>query len=410
MKKFDIPNFYRSSFIAKIKALRKENDPRKRDFQPTILDFGPLRIHLARHFGFCYGVENAVEIAYKALEENPDKRVFLLSEMIHNPGVNLDLERKGIRHILSTKGEQLVDWEEISNEDIVITPAFGTTLEIEQLLRDKGIIPENYDTTCPFVVKVWKTSSKLGDRDFTVIIHGKPKHEETRATFSHSSASSPSLIVRNLEEAKVLASFMLGVKSREEFDLTFKDRGSFDFDPDLHLDRLGVVNQTTMLASDTHEIAQFLKDTLLRKFGEEKIKEHFADTRDTLCYATNDNQRATFGLLEVEADLAFVVGGYNSSNTSHIVELCEQALPTYFISSASEIISREEVHHFDYPKKQHLVSKDYIPESRPLRVIITSGASCPDSSLDGVLDKLLSFFPEHKSKESVLETVISSHV
>ncbi|HEY8935857.1 MAG TPA: 4-hydroxy-3-methylbut-2-enyl diphosphate reductase, partial [Cyclobacteriaceae bacterium] len=185
MKKFDIPAYYRSSVTGKIKEARRLRDLRKQDFAPTVLNFGPVVFYLARHFGFCYGVENAIDISYKALEENPDKRVFLLSQMIHNQEVNNDLQDRGIRFIMDTDGKQFISWDELKKDDIVIIPAFGTTVEIEKLLLDKGMEVQQYNTTCPFVEKVWNRSEKLGIENYTVIIHGKPNHEETRATFSH---------------------------------------------------------------------------------------------------------------------------------------------------------------------------------------------------------------------------------
>ncbi|HNC30398.1 MAG TPA: 4-hydroxy-3-methylbut-2-enyl diphosphate reductase, partial [Cyclobacteriaceae bacterium] len=197
MKKFDIPAYYRSSITGKIKESRRVKDLRKQDFSPSHLDFGPVQFYLARHFGFCYGVENAIEISYKALEENPDKKVYLLSQMIHNQEVNNDLQGRGIKFIMDTDGSQLISWDQIHREDVVIIPAFGTTLEIENLLLDKGVEVQKYNTTCPFVEKVWNRSEKLGKENYTIIIHGKPKHEETRATFSHSASNGASVIVRD---------------------------------------------------------------------------------------------------------------------------------------------------------------------------------------------------------------------
>jgi 4-hydroxy-3-methylbut-2-en-1-yl diphosphate reductase len=176
MKSFNIPTFYRSSLISSIKEYRKAQDPRKKDLSPTLLDFGDVRFYIARHFGFCYGVENAIEISYKALEENPGKRIFLLSQMIHNPDVNHDLQEKGIKFLMDTGGNQLIPWEELTPEDVVIIPAFGTTLEIEETLNRLGISPEKYNTTCPFVERVWKKSEKLGNESYSIIIHGKHNH------------------------------------------------------------------------------------------------------------------------------------------------------------------------------------------------------------------------------------------
>jgi 4-hydroxy-3-methylbut-2-enyl diphosphate reductase len=404
MKNFEIPTYYKSSFISTIKDLRKNKDPRKKDFTPTLLDFGSVQFLIARHFGFCYGVENAIEKAYNAIEENPDKNIYLLSQMIHNPTVNADLKEKGVLFIMDTKGNQIIDWSQLSKNDIIIIPAFGTTLEIEEKIKSIGLTTEEYNTTCPFVEKVWKVSNKLGKSDYTIIIHGKHNHEETKATFSHSDSSGPSLIIKDIKEAQFLEEVILGTKSAEEFYKLFKGRYSKGVDIINRLDKVGVVNQTTMLATETQEIANFLKDTMIKKYGKEQIKEHFADTRDTLCYATNDNQQATIRLLNEPADIAIVVGGYNSSNTSHIVELCEEKLPTFFINSENEIESDTIINHFDFHNKKKLTSKSYLPKGKnPTRIILTSGASCPDTVVDEVLNKILSYFDSKKSKEDVIK-------
>lgn len=375
---------------------------RKQDFSPTLLDFGAVQFFLARHFGFCYGVENAIEISYRSLEENPGKNVYLLSQMIHNQEVNQDLQSRGIRFIMDTDGSQFIPWENIHKDDIVIIPAFGTTLEIEHMLLDRGVDVQKYNTTCPFVEKVWNRAEKLGQENHTVIIHGKPNHEETRATFSHSSHHGPSVVVRNMEEAIQLGNYILGSKTRAEFFDEFDGRYSNGFDPALHLQRVGVVNQTTMLATETQAIADFFKQLMAQKFGSENLKEHFADTRDTLCYATNDNQDATYELLKAPADLAIVVGGYNSSNTSHIVELCERKFQTYFINSENEIKSKDEIHHFDYHHKEKKTTYSFLPAQLPVKIIITSGASCPDTLVDRAMLKLLSFYPDSKKLEEVM--------
>ncbi len=406
MKKFDIPVHYKSSFITQIKNNRKNEDPRKKDFSPTLLDFGPVRFYLARHFGFCYGVENAIEIAYKTIEENPGKRIFLLSEMIHNPGVNNDLLSMGVRFITDTAGNQLIAWEEIRSDDIVIIPAFGTTLEIEKKLNRLGINPYRYNTTCPFVEKVWNRSEDLGKKGYTVIIHGKHYHEETRATFSHSVQNSPSVIVRNLDETKFLADMIAGEKSEEEFYQFFKGKLSRDFNVKLDLNRVGVVNQTTMLATETQEIADLLKETMIKIYDIENLEEHFADTRDTLCYATNDNQDATYGLLEVEADFAIVVGGYNSSNTTNIVKICEEEIKTYFIDSSERIISDQEINHFDVMTQSTLISQGYLSDKYPVDILITSGASCPDAVVESVIRKFISFYDSAKDIDTVVNNVL----
>jgi 4-hydroxy-3-methylbut-2-enyl diphosphate reductase len=406
MKRFDVPQFYKSSFISRIKDSRKLNDPRKRDFSPTLLDFGPARFFIARHFGFCYGVENAIEISYKTLEQNPGKRVFLLSEMIHNPGVNSDLTDRGVQFIMDTSGRQLIDWNNLQPEDIVIIPAFGTTIEIQNMLREKGIDPYRYNTTCPFVEKVWNRSEQLGNENYTIIIHGKHNHEETRATFSHSIQNSPALILRDIEEAKILSSIILGNRDKNDFYKLFAGKFSKEFTIENDLDKIGVVNQTTMLASETDAIANLLKETVIKRYGIENLKDHFADTRDTLCYATYDNQEATYGLLNYKADFAIVVGGYNSSNTSHIVELCEEKLETYFISSEEKIISPTQINHFNFHTKQEVVTENYLLDKNPVDIILTSGASCPDAVVDRVLQKILSFFENTRSIEEVIKEAI----
>ncbi len=402
MKSFDIPKFYKSPVISRIKNSRKANDPRKKNYSPTLLDFGPVQFFIARHFGFCYGVKNAIEISYKAIEENPDKRIFLLSEMIHNSEVNNDLKNRGVGFIMDTSGNEIISWSELKNDDVVIIPAFGTTLEIEKKLNDIGIDPLKYNTTCPFVEKVWNRAESLGRSDFTIVVHGKYRHEETRATFSHSKESAPTVIIRDMDETIKLGKIISGETGINEFYKIFHGKYSEGFDPEIHLNRIGVVNQTTMLATETTAIAEYLKNIMINKFGLENIDEHIADTKDTLCYATHDNQNATYGLLEQNADLAIVVGGYNSSNTSHIAELCEEKLPTYFISSADKILSRNLISHFDFHNQTEKVTENYLQEKIPLKVILTSGASCPDSVVDDVLHKILSYFENTKSIGSVL--------
>jgi 4-hydroxy-3-methylbut-2-enyl diphosphate reductase len=402
MKKFDIPQFYKSPIISKIKQARTDSDPYKKDFTPTLLDFGPVRFYIARHFGFCYGVENAIEISYKTLEENPDKRIFLLSEMIHNPDVNNDLKSRGVKFIMDTSGNQLIDWGELNSDDIIIIPAFGTTLEIQKKLAEIGLDAYKYNTTCPFVEKVWNRSTQLGKQNYTIIIHGKHYHEETRATFSHSVVNSASVIVRDIEETRFLSQVILGEESDEKFYAFFEGKYSEGFDVKKDLQKIGVVNQTTMLATETQAIADYLKETMRRKFGESDLKNHFADTRDTLCYATNDNQEATYSLLEKKADFAIVVGGYNSSNTSHIVELCEEKIKTYFVSSADKILSKDIIHHFDIDKKEEITTRNILPEKKPVDILLTSGASCPDAVVEQVLKKIISLFDNVKKLEAVI--------
>ena len=216
-REFNVPLFYRSPIISVVKQARRGIDPRKRDLAPSVLDFGPVRFKIARHFGFCYGVENAIEIAYRALDENPDKRIFLLSEIIHNPHVNTDLRERGVQFLCETSGKQLIPFDELTPADVVIVPAFGTTLEIQSELNKRGINPYAYNTTCPFVEKVWKKSEEIGKQNYTIVVHGKRYHEETRATFSHAKSGAPVVVVLNLVEAKNLAKVICGEVDRDVF-------------------------------------------------------------------------------------------------------------------------------------------------------------------------------------------------
>lgn len=406
MKSFDVPVHYRSTLVTAIKQKRKAADKMKKDFSPTILEAGSLHIVLARHFGFCYGVENAIEIAFRAVAENPGKRVFLLSEMIHNPGVNADLQNLGVKFIMDTKGNMLMGWDELTSEDIVIIPAFGTTLELEKTLRDKGIEPSRYETTCPFVEKVWNRAEKIGKDGYTIIVHGKPNHEETRATFSHSQANTHTVVVKDMEQTERLAKYITGELPAEQFYTDFKGQYSEGFDVTKDLQRIGVVNQTTMLASETQGIADYLRQVMIDHYKPtaEDISNYVADTRDTLCYATNDNQSAVQGMLDTDADLAIVIGGYNSSNTSHLVELCELKLPTFFIKDEHCLISDTLIKHFDLHTHTEIETNNYLPNKSPLRIMITSGASCPDALVERVMERLA----ELTSNSEALATVAAT--
>lgn len=405
MKKFDVPVIYRSPLIAAIKNKRKELDKMKKDFTPTLLDYGALKIYLARHFGFCYGVENAIEIAFRTIEENPGKRIFLLSEMIHNPQVNADLLAKGVQFLQDTYGKQVIPFESLSKDDVVIIPAFGTTLDIEKQLTAIGIETYKYNTTCPFVEKVWNRSEQIAKKHYTVIVHGKPTHEETRATFSHASANTPTVIVNDIHDTILLGKYISGEKEPALFYQDFNGKVSGGFDVNKDLQRIGVVNQTTMLASDTQEISDYLRQVMISRYGldDNNTEEHFADTRDTLCYATNDNQSAVYGLLQTEADLAIVVGGYNSSNTTHLVELCETKLPTYFINSEDKILPGNSILHYDIHKKSELLTENLLPGKRPVTILMTSGASCPDALVEGIINKLKNIFEVERPAEELLQ-------
>lgn len=403
---FKLPRFYESPIISAVKASRRNMDTRKRDFSPSVLDFGPVRFKIARHFGFCYGVENAVEIAYRALEENPEKRIFLLSEIIHNPRVNENLKHHGVQFLADTAGNPLLPFDVLEPDDVVIVPAFGTTLEVESELNARGVTLSSYDTTCPFVEKVWKRSQEIGKQDYTVVVHGKRYHEETRATFSHAQVEAPVVVVRDLAEAEDLAKVIRGEADANFFFEKFTDRYSESFHPDIHLERIGVVNQTTMLATETQAIADLLRQAIIARYGAENLTEHFADTKDTLCYATKENQDATLALIAEGGDVAVVVGGYNSSNTSHLVELCEHKLTTYFVRDAEELLSPKQIRHLALETKEVQITENWLPtehpDGSPVDIVLTAGASCPDILLDEVLRKIVGWFSGTRSVEDVL--------
>ena len=405
MKQFEVPNIYRSKLISAVKNKRKQEDKLKKDFTPTLLDFGGLHIYLARHFGFCYGVENAIEIAFRTIDENPGKRIFLLSEMIHNPQVNKDLIERGVQFLQDTYGKQIIPFEEITKDDVVLIPAFGTTLAIEKMLNAKGIATEKYNTTCPFVEKVWNRGEQIAKKGYSIVIHGKPKHEETRATFSHASYHTPTIVVNDIKETVELAKYITGEKKTEDFYTEFAGQFSDGFDVEKDLQKIGVINQTTQLATDTQAIADYLKSVMIKHYNLDanNIAERFADTRDTLCYATNDNQTAVGGMLNTEADLAIVIGGYNSSNTSHLVELCEQKLPTYFIDNADRILNNNELIDCNWKTKEQRTVTNFLPTKQPVKILITSGASCPDALVETVIRKLAGFFNEEEKVNEMIE-------
>ena len=399
MKKFEVPEHYRSNILGRIKEIRKVNDPRKKDHSPFVFQVGKTEFVIPRHFGFCYGVENAIEIAFRTVAENPGKRIFLLGEMIHNPQVNEDLIAEGIQFLVDNHGKRLIDFSTLTSDDIVITPAFGTTVEMTAELAQLGVHLERYNTTCPFVEKVWKRSAELGNRGYTLVVHGKYLHEETRATFSHAAETGPVVVVRNRKEAELLAKYIRKELSDEQFEIDFAKKYSSGFVASRDLKKIGVVNQTTMLASETQEIAAYLKEIVMEMYGEEAT----ADTRDTLCYATNDNQNATIGVLESGAQLAVVVGGFNSSNTIQIATILGEKMPVYFVRNAGDLISLEKAIVFNSKTLNEEEITPSILQQENLKIVITSGASCPDKIVDYVIQRILELRGETTSVESALE-------
>ena len=408
---------YQSQLCAAIKALARSHE--RTAASPVTLDFGAVRYVIPSHFGFCLGVKNAIERAYETLAENPGRRVFMLSELIHNPFVNEDLLRRGLRYLQTDKGVPYTIagdvaregahapllWDTLTPDDIVIIPAFGATDEDKRRLVRKGIGVYHYDATCMLVEKVWKAARAYGREGFTVVIHGKHEHEETKATFSNTRRYAPAVIVRNLDEARQLGEIIASddATRHARFYELFAGRHTPGFDVARHLERIAVVNQTTLLMNETLGIIEHLRGVYKTKFGED-ARVGGSSRRDTLCYATQVNQDALSRALADPLDAAFVIGGKNSSNTYQLYRLCEQALGAraYFIQSEASISSREAVEHYVYVgggsgRTERRVLWPETPgapaAAAPKRVLITGGASCPDGIIQQVITRINSFFP-----------------
>lgn len=408
---------YQSRLCEAIKALSRTNE--RSASTPATLDFGAVRYVIPSHFGFCLGVKNAIERAYESLAENPGRRVFMLSELIHNSFVNEDLLRRGLRFLQTDKGrpfgtdgrvappdgpEPLL-WDTLTSDDIVIIPAFGATDEDKKRLVRKGIRVAQFDATCMLVEKVWKAARTFGREGYSIIIHGKSEHEETKATFSNTRRHAPSIIIRNLEEAKMLGDFIAVPTETKRMGLLTRFAGLHTpgFDPARHLDRIAIVNQTTLLMNETASIIDYFKSLFVAKYGEQEGPAHVggAGKKDTLCYATQVNQDALQRALAEPLDAAFILGGKNSSNTYQLYRLCEQKLGSraFFIQSEANINSRDEISHYVFPatgagKGGHMEVHPLWPgDDTPKRVLITGGASCPDGLVQQVVTRINSFFP-----------------
>jgi 4-hydroxy-3-methylbut-2-enyl diphosphate reductase len=436
---------YQSKLCAAIKALARQLE--RTAAAPVTLDFGAVQYVIPSHFGFCLGVKNAIERAYETLAENPHRRVFMLSELIHNPFVNEDLLRRGLRYLQTDKGVPYTEaggtapipagpaggavpavpgtrllWDTLTPEDIVIIPAFGATDEDKRRLVRKGIPVFPYDATCMLVEKVWKAARAYGREGYTVVIHGKHEHEETKATFSNTRRFAPAVIVRNLEEARQLGEIIASEKGGRaaRFEQLFGGRHTPGFDPERHLERVAVVNQTTLLMNETIAIIEHLRSVYRTKFGDES-RVGGSGRRDTLCYATQVNQDALSRALTEALDAAFVVGGKNSSNTYQLFRLCEQQLGAraFFIQSEASIVSASSVGHHLYagsgsgrtefralwPECDVGSDAGRTWDHGPKRVLITGGASCPDGIIQQVITRINSFFPAEalRSVEEVLQ-------
>lgn len=408
---------YQSQLCAAIKALARQHE--RTATAPVTLDFGAVRYVIPSHFGFCLGVKNAIERAYETLAENPGRRVFMLSELIHNPFVNEDLLRRGLRYLQTDKGtpyttdgcvadgtaDESLLWDTLTPDDIVIIPAFGATDDDKRRLVRKGIAVFHYDATCMLVEKVWKAARAYGREGYTVIIHGKHEHEETKATFSNTRRYAHAVIVRNLEEARQLGEIITSDDAtvHARFYELFAGRHTPGFDVARHLERVAVVNQTTLLMNETLAIIEHLRDVYRRKFGDDQ-RVGGSSRRDTLCYATQVNQDALSRALGEPLDAAFVIGGKNSSNTYQLFRLCEQTLAekAFFIQSETNILSPAAVEHYVYVGGSHgrtEVRPLWSGESTPKRVLITGGASCPDGIIQQVITRINSFFPASRLRD-----------
>ena len=412
-------DLYQSQLCAAIKALVRRHE-RTAD-APVSLDFGATRYVIPSHFGFCLGVKNAIERAYETLAENPGKRVFMLSELIHNPFVNEDLLRRGLRYLQTDKGQPYTTsdepgapqlWDTLTPDDIVIIPAFGATDEDKRRLVRRGLAVSQYDATCMLVEKVWKAARAYGREGYTVVIHGKSEHEETKATFSNTRRYAPAVIVRNLEETHRLATIIASDDPavRASFYELFAGKHTPGFDVARDLDRIAIVNQTTLLMNETLEIIEHLRGVYRAKYGDD-TRVGGTSRRDTLCYATQVNQDALSRALAEPLDAAFVIGGKNSSNTYQLFRLCEQKLgaKAFFIQSEANIPSRDHVDHYVYGHDTgHTESRPLWPTcAKPKRILITGGASCPDGIIQQVITRINSFFPadQLRSIETVLATL-----
>ena len=362
---------YHSDLVADIKA------------SEFTFQSGRLTIHLAREFGFCYGVDRAVDYAYQARQRFPDRPVFLTGEIIHNPHVNRQIRAQGVR-FLTDPGESI---EALTPNDVVILPAFGITVELLETLVNRGCTL--VDTTCGSVLNVWKNVKRYAEQGFTSVIHGKYWHEETRATASQAQETGNShyLVVLDRIEAALACDYIRGRGSREQFLHTFERAVSSGFDPDLHLQRVGCANQTTMLSSESLEIGEMFRTAMTDRYGADDLNGRFKSF-DTICSATQDRQDAIIELLRTQTlDLMIVLGGYNSSNTCNLARICADRLPTYHIADPEGLASAAEIHHKPAGGKNETITRDWLPSS-PLAIGLTSGASTPDNQVERVIRRL----------------------
>lgn len=349
--------------------------------------YGDVTVHLAKEFGFCYGVDRAVELAYETRRQFPDKRIFLTTEIIHNPLVNTNLRQLGVRFLSGPYQDGSLD--DVQPEDVVIVPAFGTTIPLLRQLVDKKC--ELVDTICASVIVVWKRVEKYAREGFTVLVHGKYFHEETQATTSRVSVFPKGryLIVFDEHEAQYVCDYITKGGSRAEFMKKFEKCLSHDFDPDTDLAKIGLANQTTMLSTESMQIASMIKQALITRYGEAVLKEHFMSF-DTICNATQERQDAILALKEKKPDFIIVIGGYNSSNTNHLCEISEGIASTYHINSVSCVVSPEIIRHKRFGQKEEIETSGWMKPG-PLSFGITAGASTPNQEIGETIERILSF-------------------
>lgn len=348
--------------------------------QNNLLTQGEVTIHLAESFGFCWGVERAVAMAYEARQHFPNQQIWITNEIIHNPEVNQQLKAMNVAFIELIG--QKKDFSGVGQGDVVILPAFGASVQEMKLLHNKGCII--VDTTCPWVSKVWNTVEKHKKREFTSIIHGKYKHEETVAT---SSFAGTYLVVLNLEEAEYVARYILEGGDRTEFLSKFANAHSEGFDPDQDLQAVGIANQTTMLKGETEHIGKLFERTMLKKYGPLDLNDHF-HSFNTICDATQERQDAMFGLVEADIDLMVVIGGFNSSNTTHLQEIAvERGIPSFHIDSAARVGPGNRIEHRPLHSEGEAIAHDWLPAGK-ISVGVTSGASTPDKAVQEVIEKI----------------------
>ena len=370
----DLAHDYRSGLVEQIRS--RGNRLQVRD----------LTFRLAKEFGFCYGVERAVDYAYETRQRFPNRRIFLTTELIHNPRVNNCLREMGIG-FLNGLGPQDRKIEDLIPEDVVIIAAFGTRVEEMDLLKARGSIL--VDATCGSVVLVWKRVEQYARDGFTAVVHGNYTHEETRATVSRASQfpSGRSLVVWDKKEAALVCDYIRTGRDRRGFLASFAVKSSPDFDPDRDLQRVGVANQTTMLSSESLEIAGMLKEAMIERYGAEHLAEHFRSF-DTICSATQDRQDAILELVRESVDRVIVIGGFNSSNTSHLCEIASLHAPTYHIDEASCILSAEEIRHKPVGSAAPAVGRGWLPKG-PATIGVTAGASTPNRVIGDAIERIV---------------------